>query len=90
MGTEKDLSNSKFISLVAYPNPSSQFFIVDIKGDDNAKTELFVYDVLGRIVKQISIKSNEEIRFGDELPSGSYLAIIRRGDQQKTIKLLKQ
>ena len=77
-------------AITAYPNPSAQYFIIDIKGGTSEKTEVIVYDILGRMVKHIQNSDSKEIKFGEELSSGSYIAIINQGTQQKTVRLIKQ
>ncbi|MDI6033542.1 T9SS type A sorting domain-containing protein, partial [Flavobacterium sp. LB2P84] len=77
-------------AITAYPNPSAQYFIIDIKGGTSEKTEVIVYDILGRMVKHIQNSDSKEIKFGEELSSGSYIAIINQGIQQKTVRLIKQ
>jgi hypothetical protein len=77
-------------AITAYPNPSTQYFIIDIKGGTKEKTEVKVYDILGRMVKHIQNSDSQEIKFGEELSSGSYIAIINQGIQQKTVRLIKQ
>ncbi|MDI6050064.1 Ig-like domain repeat protein, partial [Flavobacterium sp. XS2P24] len=77
-------------NVIAYPNPSTQYFIIDIKGGTSEKTEVIVYDILGRMVKHIQNSDSKEIKFGEELSSGSYIAIINQGTQQKTVRLIKQ
>ncbi|MDI5889415.1 MBG domain-containing protein, partial [Flavobacterium yafengii] len=77
-------------AITAYPNPSVQYFIIDIKGGTSEKTEVIVYDILGRMVKHIQNSDSKEIKFGEELSSGSYIAIINQGTQQKTVRLIKQ
>ncbi|MDZ4328996.1 MAG: MBG domain-containing protein, partial [Flavobacterium sp.] len=66
-------------AITAYPNPSAQYFIIDIKGGTSEKTEVIVYDILGRMVKHIQNSDSKEIKFGEELSSGSYIAIINQG-----------
>jgi hypothetical protein len=56
----------------------------------NEKIVVVVYDVLGRIVKHIENIDGQLIRFGEDLKVGSYLAVIRKGNITKTVKLLKQ
>ena len=87
---EIERSESENFSISAYPNPSAQYFIIDIKENSFAKTEVIVYDMLGRMVKQIQNITNQEIKFGEDFSAGTYLAIIKQGDQQKTIRLIKQ
>ncbi|MFV8347546.1 MBG domain-containing protein, partial [Flavobacterium sp. ZB4P13] len=77
-------------TITAYPNPSTQYFIIDIKGGTNEKTEVIVYDILGRMVKHIENGDSQEIKFGEELPSGTYIAIINQGVKQKTVRLVKK
>jgi hypothetical protein len=75
---------------MAYPNPSSQYFIIEMKGNSNEKVEVVVYDVLGRMVKHIENSDGQEIKLGEEFPSGAYIAIINQGINQKTIRLIKE
>ncbi|MFV8331424.1 MBG domain-containing protein, partial [Flavobacterium sp. LB3P6] len=77
-------------AITAYPNPSAQYFVIEIKGGTTEKTEVIVYDILGRMVKHIQNSDSKEIKFGEELSSGSYIAIINQGTQQKTVRLIKQ
>ncbi|WP_338648207.1 T9SS type A sorting domain-containing protein [Flavobacterium sp. KS-LB2] len=77
-------------AITVYPNPSAQYFMIDIKGGTTEKTEVFVYDMLGRMIKHIQNNTNQEIKFGEEFSTGLYLAIIKQGDQQKAVKLIKQ
>ncbi len=77
-------------NVMAYPNPSSQYFIIAMKGASNEKVEIVVYDVLGRKVKQIEDIDGQEIKLGEKLPSGAYIAIVRQGVNQKAIRLIKE
>ncbi|MFV8270088.1 HYR domain-containing protein, partial [Flavobacterium sp. GT2N3] len=77
-------------NVIAYPNPSNQYFNVEMKGGSTEKVDIMVYDVLGRTIKHIDTSNGQEIKFGDELSAGVYIAIIKQGDKQKTVKLIKQ
>ncbi|MFV8341857.1 T9SS type A sorting domain-containing protein, partial [Flavobacterium sp. XS2P39] len=77
-------------NVMAYPNPSSQYFTIEMKGNSNEKVEVVVYDVLGRMVKHIEKSDGQEIKLGEEFPSGAYIAIINQGINQKTIRLIKE
>ncbi|UFH35209.1 MBG domain-containing protein [Flavobacterium acetivorans] len=77
-------------SITAYPNPSSQYFNLELAGISNEKVEVSVFDVLGRMVKHIENSNNKLIKFGDDFPSGAYLVLVRQGTDQKTIRLIKQ
>ncbi|MFV5696365.1 T9SS type A sorting domain-containing protein [Flavobacterium sp. LB3P122] len=84
-----ELTVGKF-DVIAYPNPSNYQFTLIVKGGSNEKVEVLIYDSLGKMVKHIDTSNGQQIKFGDELPSGAYIAIISQGINQKTIKLIKQ
>jgi hypothetical protein len=73
-----------------YPNPAKYQFILKLLGGSDEKVEVSVYDILGRLVKHIANSNGQEIKFGDDLPSGSYIAIVSQGINQKTVRLIKQ
>ncbi|WP_208609306.1 T9SS type A sorting domain-containing protein, partial [Flavobacterium xinjiangense] len=73
-----------------YPNPAKYQFILKLLGGSDEKVEVSVYDVLGRMVKNIANSDGQEIKFGEELPSGSYIAIVSQGVNQKTVRLIKE
>ena len=77
-------------NVIAYPNPSAQYFLIDIKGGTTENTEVIVYDILGRMVIHIQNTDNQKIKFGEELSAGTYIAIISQGTNQKTVRLIKQ
>ena len=75
---------------IAYPNPSNQYFNIEMKGGSTEKVDIMVYDVLGKTIKHIESSDGQFIRFGEELPTGVYIAVINQGMNQKTIRLIKQ
>ncbi|TWI48062.1 putative secreted protein (Por secretion system target), partial [Flavobacterium glaciei] len=77
-------------NVIAYPNPSNQYFNVELKGVSTEKVDIKVYDVLGRTIKHVESINGQPVRFGDDLPSGTYIAIITQGTNQKTVRLIKQ
>jgi hypothetical protein len=73
-----------------YPNPAQYQFNLKLLGGSDEKVEVSVYDILGRMVKHIANSDGQEIKFGEELPSGSYIAIVSQGSNQKTVRLIKE
>jgi hypothetical protein len=71
-----------------YPNPS--------KGDWNIRTtetikSIQVYNITGRLVREVNVNASEAIINTDGLSSGVYLAkVSNEFDQTKTIKLIKE
>ena len=72
------------------PNPSRSYFSLDVESGSNEKVVVIVYDVLGRIVKHIENNEQQLIRFGEDLKAGAYMAIVKQGNNTKTVKLVKQ
>ncbi|RTY89808.1 T9SS type A sorting domain-containing protein, partial [Flavobacterium sp. GSN2] len=77
-------------NVVTYPNPTNSEFNLVLETDTSEKLFVEVYDLLGRKVKQMEENYQQPIRFGNDLPAGSYIAIIKQGVNVKTIKLIKQ
>ena len=76
--------------VTAYPNPSSSQFTLLVEGGQNEKVEVLVYDMLARLVKRIEKSDGQPILFGEELPTGEYLTIVKQGENMKAVNLIKQ
>ena len=72
------------------PNPTDNYFTLDVESGSNEKIVVIVYDVLGRKVKHIENSDGQLIRFGEDLKVGVYMAIVRQGNNTRTVKLVKQ
>jgi hypothetical protein len=88
--TEENPFSSDKIQVKVIPNPTDSYFTLDVESSSNEKIVVVVYDVLGRIVKHIENSEGQLIRFGEDLKVGSYMAIVRQGNNTKTVKLVKQ
>ncbi|MBP2281774.1 hypothetical protein H4V97_000092 [Flavobacterium sp. CG_23.5] len=77
-------------NVIAYPNPSAQYFTIETVGGTTEKVEMVVFDVLGRTIKNIEKSDGQPILFGEELPTGVYIVVVSQGLNQKTIRLIKQ
>ena len=74
----------------AYPNPTEHQFQLVVEGGNDEKVEIVVYNIMGKVVKQIEHYGEQPILFGEEFINGIYMAEIRQGKNRKTIKLIKQ
>ena len=92
-------TNAKHIEVVeaaavfkvtAYPNPSRSQFTLLVEGNKNEKVEVIVYDMMARMIKRIEKTDGEPILFGEELPSGEYLTIVKQGENMKAVNVIKQ
>jgi hypothetical protein len=72
------------------PNPTDNYFTLDVESGNNEKIVVMVYDVLGRRMKHIENSGGQLIRFGEDLKVGYYMAVVRQGKNTRTLKLVKQ
>ena len=72
------------------PNPTHNYFTLDVATGSNEKIVVTIYDVLGRKVKHIENSQGQLIRFGEDLKVGIYMATVRQGNKTTTVKLVKQ
>jgi hypothetical protein len=89
IGKEEIIEIADF-KILAYPNPSNYQFNLNVIGGTDEQVEVVVYDMLAREVKRITKPNAKEIQFGEELPSGEYLLLIRQGSNQKAINVIKK
>jgi len=72
------------------PNPTDNYFTLDVESGSNEKIVVIVYDVLGRTVKHMENSDRQLIRFGEDLQVGYYMAVVMQGNNTRTLKLVKQ
>ena len=82
-------NSSNFNEIRIYPNPFSSSSTIKINSTIESETsELRIYDLLGNIVKNIQIISDQEIKLNrDNLPSGAYF--LKLTQENKTIATKK-
>ena len=80
------------LTVAASPNPTTDYFILSIKGNgSNKKIKLRVIDLLGRSVERMdNVSANQSIRIGSNYLSGTYFAEVIQGDKKVVIQLSKQ
>lgn len=81
-------------SATVYPNPSSDYAFITLDNSVNGTARLFLYDLKGSVVKEVSTKMTAASRYEwmfpvSELPSGVYHARITCGDKQWLTKIVK-
>jgi hypothetical protein len=94
----EDFSENK-ATLEAYPNPFTDYTIIDFKATQSAEANICVYDFSGRLVyskKQSVIAGNNSFLWeavdknGNALPSGMYFLSLSTSTNQQSFKLIKQ
>ncbi len=87
---EEITEQATVFNVMVYPNPSVDQFTVAVEGSSTENVQVAVFDVLGRLLKAIEKKDGEVIQFGEDLPTGSYIAKISQGVESKTVQLIKK
>lgn len=76
-----------------YPNPFANNFKIELENMvHNSETSLFVYDMLGRLVESRTLKSEEinTLEIGANYSSGIYNVILKQGEKNKALRVIKQ
>lgn len=73
-----------------YPNPTSNYFIMELNSVKSQKTDFALFDVTGRLVRKMQITGQKTLRFGDDLLPGMYILQLVNDSDRTSIKLVKQ
>ncbi len=76
-------------NVIAYPNPSSSEFTLEVQSSSKGATNVQVYDMTGRLIENRQVNSNF-LQVGRNYASGIYNVIVNRGSQVKTLRVIKQ
>jgi hypothetical protein len=78
--------------VVAYPNPFSEGFQLDVKTENAGIVSIKTYDMLGRLIEERSSKVNtlESLTIGSNYPSGVYNVIVSQEDEIRTVRVVKR
>ena len=79
-------------SVVAYPNPSSTNFNLNITSSSAKNVEVKVYDMIGKLINKMEVSPSKVagLQIGDRYPSGVYNVIVSQGTEVKTLRVIKQ
>lgn len=76
----------------AYPNPFANNFMLDIKTNSQSLLNLKVYDMIGRLIEQRSVRVTDmqSTTIGDQYPSGIYNLVVSQEDNVDTVRVIKK
>jgi hypothetical protein len=79
-------------SAVAYPNPSSTNFNLNITTSSAKNVEVKVYDMIGKLINKMEVSPSKVagLQIGDRYPSGVYNVIVSQGTEVKTLRVIKE
>jgi hypothetical protein len=73
-----------------FPNPTTSAFNLQVTaGGSNSVIQARVLDLQGRLMKTITIHSNENIFLGAELKPGVYMLEVLQGEEKKVVRVVK-
>ena len=76
----------------AFPNPFETEFNINLNSISLDPIELKIYDMLGRLIENHRIESSEinSMSIGTTYPSGFFTVLIKQGQQERNVKVLKK
>ncbi|MGG7037113.1 MAG: T9SS type A sorting domain-containing protein [Flavobacterium sp.] len=77
-------------NVMTFPNPFDSEFNIKITTLNNEQIELKVYDMLGRTIEQRYIQQTDIVEIGSNYPSGFYNIIVRQGEKEKMLRVIKR
>ena len=83
--------DSEFKAL-AFPNPFDSEFNINLTPQSTDPIELKIYDMLGRLIENHYVKPSEinSIRMGTTYPPGFFTVLIKQGQQEVNLKVIKK
>jgi hypothetical protein len=90
--TRVDETATNEFKAIAYPNPFSTHFAIDVKTSNTESVSLTVYDMVGRLldVKEVKAQDVTNYQFGEGYPSGVYNVVVRQENEVRTIRVVKR
>jgi hypothetical protein len=78
--------------VTTFPNPFETEFNLNLTSLSLDPIELKIYDMLGRLIENHQIKSSEinSMRIGTTYPPGFFTVLIKQGQQERDVKVLKK
>jgi hypothetical protein len=85
------VSNEPFKAL-AYPNPYTNEFQLNVTTSSSSVIEVKVYDMIGKLVEQTQVEPRniETLQIGNNYPSGVYNVIVTQDENNQTLRVIKR
>ena len=84
-------SSNGILKVNVMPNPSSNYFTLNLQGKVDKVVTITITDGMGRVVeRKDNVAANSTLQVGSKLPAGIYFATIQQDGKTQRIKLVKQ
>jgi hypothetical protein len=89
--SEEEVMQPSEFSIMAYPNPTTHLFNVQLPGDrSKGEITIRVYDYLGRLIeRKDKLTAGQVIKIGDGYSKGVYILEAIQGKARTAIKIVK-
>ena len=88
-GISKVTPVAEAFTVVAYPNPTTSVFTLDVNLAKGTSAGVQVYDMAGRLIEKLQIKSGPT-QLGANYPSGTYILKVSQGKNLKSLQVIKR
>ena len=90
--TRNEEVTSPTFEALAFPNPFSNEFKLNVTTSTEGAVQLRVYDMLGKLLDARTIQAIDFISedFGTNYPAGVYNIVVSQGEEVKTLRLIKR
>ncbi len=82
-------TDNKESAIEIFPNPSTNYFNLKVKDNNQALVEVLIRDMQGRIIQQSRALTNVFTKLGEGLKSGCYIIEIKQGVKVVSRKIVK-
>ena len=85
-------NDTKEFNVIAFPNPFTNSFALDVKTSSATDVNVSVYDMTGRLLEVRTAKAEDLIDFnlGSQFPTGIYNIVVTQESQVKTVRVIKR
>jgi hypothetical protein len=79
-------------NVVAYPNPYSENFHLNLTTASAEKVGVSIYDMTGKLLdkREVGVNEASELSIGDRFASGVYNVVVTQGSEVKTLRVVKR
>jgi hypothetical protein len=90
--TPAKVSTALPFNVVAYPNPYSDNFHLNLTTSSEERVGISIYDMTGKLLDKREVGATEasEISIGDRFASGVYNVVVTQGNEVKTLRVVKR
>ena len=86
------LNNNNNFNAIAYPNPYSENFHLEIQTTVESAIQIRVYDMLGKLIEDRSIEAADiqNVSIGANYPTGIYNINVSQGQNSQTLRIIRK